>query len=38
MDGSAGATSMLVLQVIMLINAFYGQYMWFNQSKQNLVQ
>ncbi|MGX7051476.1 nicotinamide riboside transporter PnuC [Leuconostoc palmae] len=31
-DASAGATSMLALQVIMLINSFYGQYMWFKQS------
>lgn len=31
--GGAGAISMFMLQVIMLINAFYGMYMWFKPRK-----
>ena len=32
-DPSAGATSMLALQIMMLINSFYGQYMWLKSHK-----
>ena len=32
-DPSAGATSMLALQIMMLINSFYGQYMWLKKSQ-----
>lgn len=33
-DPSAGATSMLALQIMMLINSFYGQYMWMKKSQK----
>lgn len=31
--GGAGAITMFMLQVIMLLNAFYGMYMWFKPRK-----
>lgn len=33
--GGAGAITMFALQVIMLINAFYGMYMWFKPRKED---
>ena len=32
--GGVGAITMFVLQVIMLLNAFYGRYYWFKGNKQ----
>lgn len=32
--GGAGAITMFALQVIMLLNAFYGMYMWFKPRKE----
>lgn len=32
--GGTGAASMLTLQVVMLLQAFYGTYLWFNRSKE----
>lgn len=31
-DGGTGALSMLVLQIMMLINAIYGTYVWYRQN------
>lgn len=35
--GGPAALSMLVLQIVMLINAFYGTYCWFKNSEENRV-
>lgn len=34
--GGVGAITMFVLQVIMLLNAFYGMYYWFKGNKQEV--
>lgn len=34
-NGGAGAITMFILQIIMLINAFYGLYMWFKPRKDD---